>query len=280
MKGFISDHISGLIGTYNVCGVKEEGAHNLFYDIPILDPVATRHFSRLQLMWPHHRSRSSPFWEWWAALQSYMGQMSHITCNQMNNWKYKNPCDFGDQVHQSIPQTTSSENDGRTSECFAWDGSDDPRETIEPPSCRQYKPGQFLAGRPLHWHEIMDKDEDDENRVDPRAPSGGWSRPGDADTKDDSDGEEDTQGGEKGTGNWKATKHGNGNGMATADWKGKGMGMGKAMEEGKGKGNSTGKGFLNKLQGEMRSLVPLLCSCSRKCMRQTLTRRANQSGYI
>jgi len=85
IKGFISEHICGLIRIYNVCGVKDERAWDLFYDIIFLDPVTTRHFSQFQLMWLHRRSRSSPFREWWAASRSYRGQMFDKTRDQMNN---------------------------------------------------------------------------------------------------------------------------------------------------------------------------------------------------
>jgi hypothetical protein len=64
IKGFISEHIRRLICIYNICGVKDERAWDLFYDMIFLDPVTTRHFSQFQLMWPHRRSRSSPFREW------------------------------------------------------------------------------------------------------------------------------------------------------------------------------------------------------------------------
>jgi len=64
IKGLNSEHSRGLIRIYNVRGVKDERAWDLFYDIIFLDPVTTRHFSQFQLMWPHHRSRSSPFREW------------------------------------------------------------------------------------------------------------------------------------------------------------------------------------------------------------------------
>ena len=63
VKGSISEHIRGLIQIYNVCGVKDEMAWDLFYDIIFLDPVTTRLLSQLQLMWPHCRSRSSLFRE-------------------------------------------------------------------------------------------------------------------------------------------------------------------------------------------------------------------------
>jgi len=50
IKRFISEHIRGLIRIYNVSGVQEERAWDLFYDIIFLDPVTTRHFSQFQLM--------------------------------------------------------------------------------------------------------------------------------------------------------------------------------------------------------------------------------------
>jgi hypothetical protein len=43
-QGFISGHIHELIRIYNVCGVKDDRAWDLFYDIIFLDPVTTRHF--------------------------------------------------------------------------------------------------------------------------------------------------------------------------------------------------------------------------------------------
>jgi hypothetical protein len=114
----------------------------------------------------------------------------------------------------------------RTCEHFSWYGSDDLRAKIEPPSCRHYKPGDFLAVRPLNWDEIINKDDDDENWADPGVLSGGRSHPSDNIDNDDGEGEEDTQGGEKGAGKGKGTK----------DRKGKG--------KGKGKGNGKGKGIV------------------------------------
>jgi hypothetical protein len=73
MKGFISEHIRGLIRIFNVCGIKNVRLLDVFYDIIFLTAVTTRHISQSQLMWPHSRSRSSPFWEWWAAYRSYIG---------------------------------------------------------------------------------------------------------------------------------------------------------------------------------------------------------------
>ena len=185
------------------------------------------------------------------------GAIVDKTCDQTNNWRWDNPCAFGDQVDRSNPHTTRSGKVRRTSERFSWYHSDDLRAKIEPPSCRQYKPGDFLAVRPPNWDHIIDQDDDDENWADPGAPSGGRSRPGNGNHNDNGDGEEDTQSGEKGTG------------------KGKGTQDGKGKGKGKGKGNCKGKGILNKPQGEMISLVPLLCRCRRKVMRQTQTWRAN-----
>jgi len=145
MKGFISEHIRGLIRIFNVCGVKDEWAWDLCYDIIFLDPVTTRHFSQAQLMWPHSRSRSSPFREWWAAFRSYMGQMFDNTYYEVNNWRWDNPCAFGDQVDRSNPQTTSLGMVKHTGECFSSYHRDDISAKVEPPSCRQYKPGYLLA---------------------------------------------------------------------------------------------------------------------------------------
>ena len=240
IKVFISDHIRGLIVIYNVCGVKDERAWDLFNDIIFLDPVTTRHISQFQLMWPHRRSRSSPVREWWAVFRSYMGQMYDRMHDQMNNWRWDNPHAFGDQVDRSNPWKTSSGQVTRTSGRFSWYGSDGPRAKIEPPNCRQYKPGDFLAVRPLYWDQIMDEDDHDENWADPRALSGGTSHPNNNIDNDNSEGEEDTQGGEKGTGKEKGTM--DGKGKEKGKWKGKANGQGKAMKEGMGKGNGNGKG--------------------------------------
>jgi hypothetical protein len=229
IKGFISEHIRGLIRIYNVCGVNDERAWDLFYDIIFLDPVTTCHFSQFQLMWPHRRSRSSPFWEWWAAFRSDMGQMIDTTCDQINDWRWATPPAFGDQVDRSNLLTTTLGKITPTGDRFSWYGSDDRRATIEPPSCQQYTPGDFLAIRPLNWDEIIDKDDDDDNRADPGAPSGGRSRPTYGNNNDDSEGEENMQSGERGTGKGKVSKNG----------KAKGKGM--ATKEGMGKGKETVK---------------------------------------
>src|SRR5882757_6217416 len=120
IKGFISEHIRGLIRIYNLCGVKDERAWDLLYDIIFLDPVTTRHFSQFQLMWPRRRSRSSPFREWWAAFRSYMGQMFDTTRDEMYNWRWDNPHAFGDQVDRSNPQPTSSGKVQSTGVRLSW----------------------------------------------------------------------------------------------------------------------------------------------------------------
>jgi hypothetical protein len=152
------------------------------------------------------------------------------TRDQMNNWRCDNSRAFGDQVDRSNPQTTSSEKVKRAGEHFSRYCSDDLRAKIEPPSCRQYKPGDFQAVRPLNWDEIIDEDDDDENWADPGAPSGGRSHPGDDNDNDDCKGEEDTQGGEKGTGNGKGTKDGKGKGQGKGKGNGKGKGIVKLYE--------------------------------------------------
>jgi len=119
IKGFISEHICGFTRIYNVYGIIDGRAWDICYDIIFLDAVTTRHFSQFQMMWPHRRSRSSPFREWWAAFRSYMGQMFDKTRNQMNNWRWDNSHAFGDQVDRSNPQTTSSGKVYRTGERFS-----------------------------------------------------------------------------------------------------------------------------------------------------------------
>jgi hypothetical protein len=51
--------------------------------------------------------------------------------------------------------------------------------------------------------------------------------------------------------------------------------MGRGKGRGRRRETVNGKVLLNKAQGEMITLLPLLCSCRRKCKRQTLTQRAN-----
>jgi len=110
--------------------------------------------------------------------------MSDKTRDQMNNWRSDNPHAFGDQVDCSNPQTTSSGKVKRTGEHFCWYDSNDPRAKFQPPSCRQYKPGDFLAVGPLNWDEIIKDDDDDDNWTHAGPPSGERSRPGDGNHND------------------------------------------------------------------------------------------------
>lgn len=77
--------------------------------------------------------------------------------------------------------------------------------TIERPSHREYRPGDFQAIGPLNSDEIIDEDDDDENWAEPRAPNSGMSRPGNGNGNgnDDTKGEEDTRGCKKETGSGK-----------------------------------------------------------------------------
>jgi len=163
------------------------------------------------------------------------------TRDQMNDWRWDNPRAYGDQVDHCNVQTTSPGKVERTGERFFWYGSDDLRAKIEPPSCWQYKPGNFLALRPLNWDEIIDEDDDDDNWADPGAPSGGRGCPGDGNENNDGESGEDMQGGENGTGKGIGTIDGKGKGKATEDRKGNGMG--------KGKGNGIGNGIIEDTPG-------------------------------
>jgi hypothetical protein len=153
------------------------------------------------------------------------------THDQMNNRKWDDPRPFRDQVDRSNPQTTSLCKVIQTGERFSWYGSDDIRAKIEPPSCRQCKPDDFLAVRPLNGDEIIYEDDDDDNCAYTGKLRGGRSGPGDGNDNDDGKGEEDMQGGERWTGKGKGTK----------DRKGKG--------KRKGKGNGKGKGIVKRTPG-------------------------------
>jgi hypothetical protein len=260
IMGFILQHIHGLIWIYNFCSIRDEKAWDLFYDLIFLDPVKTRHFSQFQLMWPHRRRKSSPFWELWAGFRSYIGPMFDKTRGQMSSWRWDNPRDFGDQVDRSNPQTIRLGKVERSGERFSWYRSEDLRAKIELPSCWLYKPGYFMAMRPLNWDEIIDQDDNDENWADPAVPSHRKSCPCNGNDNDNSEGEEeDTQGGEKGTGKGKGTKDGKEN----------------RMGNGNRRGNSKGKCIVKQPEGDMISLVPFLSSCRRYGMTQTRTWRAN-----
>jgi len=125
--------------------------------------------------------------------------MFHATRNQINEWRWGNPRAFPEDVDRSNLQTTNSEQVKCTSEHFSWYGHYHLWANIEPPSCWQYKPGDFLAVGPLNWDEIIDDDDDDENWADPGVPSSARSYPGDGIDNDDGKGVEDMQGSDKGT---------------------------------------------------------------------------------
>ena len=88
-----------------------------------------------------------------------------------------NPAVFRDQVDRSKTPKTSSGKVTRTIERFSWYSSDDPMAKIEPPGCRQFKQGDFMANLPLNWNQIIDDDDDDDDWVDPRMPTGGMGLP-------------------------------------------------------------------------------------------------------
>ncbi|KAF8539101.1 hypothetical protein BDD12DRAFT_883297 [Trichophaea hybrida] len=160
----------------------------------------------------------------------------------MNNWRWDNPLAFGDKVDRSNPQATIMRKVKCTGERVSWYGSDYLRAKNEQPSCLAYELGGFLAVRPLHWEEIIDEDDDDENWADPGAPRSGSSCPGDSNDNDNSEGEEDTPGGEKGTGKGKGKQDGQGKGKVTEGGKGKWKGKGKGNGKGKvAEGNVAGR---------------------------------------
>jgi len=165
-----------------------------------------------------------------------MVQRLDTTCYQINNWRWDHPHAFRDHVDFSNLQTTNSGMVKCTGERSPWYHSNDPSAKIQPPSCWPYKPGNWLAVRQPNSHDIIDEDDDDENWPDPRAPSGGWSRPGNDSDNDNGEGEEDMQGGENATGKGKGTQEGNQRGKATQN--------GKRKWNGNGKGNSKVKGIV------------------------------------
>ena len=176
-----------------------------------------------------------------------MGQMFDKTHHQMDNWRWDDLHAFGDQVDLSNQSTTSLGMFKRTGERYSWYGSDDLRAMIEPPGCWQYMPSNFLAIGLLNSHEIINKDEDDQNWAHLTAPSGGRTHSSNGNDNDDGKGEKDMQGSEKGTRKEKGPKDG------------KGKGKGKAMEGGKGKGNGKGKGIVKQTPGgdDISCAVPL-----------------------
>jgi hypothetical protein len=80
----------------------------------------------------------------------------------------------------------------------------------------------------------------------------------------------------------RAVRNEPGKGRVQRMGRGKGRGKRRVRQWRTGRGRETVKEkvLLNKHQEEMISLVPLLCSCRRNCIRQTRTQRANQSGYL
>jgi len=63
--------------------------------------------------------------------------------------------------------------------------------------------------------------------------------------------------------------------MGRGKGRGQGRGRGRLWRKGRGREMVKGKVLFNEPHGEMISLVPLHCSCRRKCMGQTWTWRAN-----
>jgi len=120
IKGYISEYIHTLTQIYNVWGVQDERAWNPCYDIIFLYPATTRHLLQFQLMWPHRRSRYSPFREWWGAFRSYVGQMLDKTHDQITNWRWDNPRAYGDHVDCCNPWTTSLRKVKCTSKQICW----------------------------------------------------------------------------------------------------------------------------------------------------------------
>jgi hypothetical protein len=82
------------------------------------------------------------------------------TRDQMNNWRWDNTRDIGDQVDRSNLQTIISGKVNRTGKRVPKYSCDDLRAKIEPPRCQQYKSGDFLACRPQNRDEIIDEGDD------------------------------------------------------------------------------------------------------------------------
>jgi len=267
IKGLISEHVRKLIRIYNVCGVKDERAWDIFYDIIFLDAVTTRHISQFQLMWPHCGSRSSPFREWCPTFCSYMGQMFHKRATKWTIRGGTTPMPSGiksiTQIHWQpargelnppasislcivamIPgQRLSLQAASCTSQATSWP-FDHRIEMSKSMMRMMMKSGQIPECRAVYRAVLAMAMTMTMARV------------------------KRTR---------RAVRNGPGKGMEQRMGTGKGRWL--RTERGIGRDTVKGKVLLNKLRGEMISLVPLLCSCRRKCMRQTGTRRANQSGY-
>jgi hypothetical protein len=105
------------------------------------------------------------------------------------------------------------------------------------PSCREYKPGNILAGDPLNWDEIINKDNDhDEKWADPRVPTHEWCRPGAGKDNDNGKNEQNMQGSEK--------RSRKGNGTKAAQVKETATENRKGQWNGKGNRNSNVKGIV------------------------------------
>jgi len=247
IKGFNSEDIRGLIRIYNAGGFQDGRAGDIFYDIIFLAPVTICHFTQSQLSSHQSRSRSLPFREWWVAFHICMGQMFDKTRDQMNNWRWDNHQVFRDQVDLSNQETTNSGMVKRTGEHFSWYSCNDLKVMIEPPSCGQYKPGNFLAGRQLNWAEIIVEDDDNQNGEDDGAPCGGRSHPGDGNGHHKGDGEEDTLGSERGSGIQNGTK----DGRRTGKGKGKRNGIRKGIVKHTPAGDNISRAIALQLQMAM-----------------------------
>jgi hypothetical protein len=77
------------------------------------------------------------------------------------------PRAYGNLVDDFNPQRASTGKDKCTGESFSLYGFNDFRAKIELFSCRLYNGGGFQAVIQLNWNEIIDKEHDDENWVDP-----------------------------------------------------------------------------------------------------------------
>jgi hypothetical protein len=148
-KSLMSEHIRPMIRMYHISGIKSERAWDLMHDILFLDPVTTRHFGQFQRMWLQRHDRDSPSLPWWRAFKAYMGHMFDKTRDQLNNWRWDNPQAFGDVVDRSNPQYTKSGKIKRTGARFKWYGSSDFAAKMEPPTCREHDPADFVALAPI-----------------------------------------------------------------------------------------------------------------------------------
>jgi len=119
IKWFVLQHFCALIQIFNVCHVNDSRAWDYVDDIIFLNQVMTRHFAQLQIIWPHHRYRRSPFQLWWAAFRTYIGQLFDKIQGKMNNWGWDNPRAFGDEVDHFNVQTPRVSKATHTSNCFS-----------------------------------------------------------------------------------------------------------------------------------------------------------------